>query len=222
MSTSKTILTDSMFRGGVVMLTADKNYSKIFHSPGLEPWVLGVLLRVKPNSMVDVGCGYGFWGFIAKRHINSLSYVVGLDLDRDRLIKAKVAYDDMVLADAKKLPFRASSFDAVLAIEVLHGLEGDKLTTTLQQIKEICKRVAIISFPKLGSNQRRVLMEHRLKKYRYLLRGFVLVSDGGEVILMYETRFIKFLRLLVKVAYPLLKLIRLFKEGYHLAIYFRE
>jgi len=221
-STSKTILTDSMFRGEVVILIADRNYSKIFHSPGLEPWVLGVLLRVKPNSMVDVGCGYGFWGFIAKRRINSLGYVVGLDLDRDRLIKAKVAYDDIVLADARRLPFRASSFDAVLAIEVLHGLEGDKLATTLQQIKEVCKRVAIISFPKLSSDQRRVLMEHRLKKHRYLLRGFILVSDGGEVILMYETKFIRFLRLLVKVAYPLLKLMKWFKEGYHLAVYFRE
>ena len=204
------------------MITADTEYPKVFHSSGLEPWVLGVLLRVKPNSMVDVGCGYGFWGFIAKRRINSLSYVVGLDLDRDRLIKAKVAYDDMVLADAKKLPFRASSFDAVLAIEVLHGLEEDELATTLQQIKEICKRVAIISFPKLSPDQRKILTRHRLKKCRYLLRGFILASNSGEVILMYETKFIKFLRLLVKVVYPLLKLMKWFKEGYHLVIYFRE
>ncbi len=63
------------------MLTADKNYSKNFHSPGLEPWVLGVLLRVKLNNMVDTSCGHGFWGFIAKRRINSLSYVAGFDLD---------------------------------------------------------------------------------------------------------------------------------------------
>jgi|GEM_PF-7023576 len=46
------------------MIIADREYPKIFHSPGLEPWVLGILLRVKPNSLVDVGCGYGFWGFI--------------------------------------------------------------------------------------------------------------------------------------------------------------
>lgn len=62
----------------VTMFVADTEYPAVFHSPGLEPWVLGTLLRVKLNSMVDAGCGYGFWGFIAKRRVNSLSYVVGL------------------------------------------------------------------------------------------------------------------------------------------------
>jgi len=204
------------------MIIADTEYPRIFHSPGLEPWVLGVLLRVKPNSMVDVGCGYGFWGFIARRRVSSLSYVAGLDLDYYRLAKARVIYDDVILADARKLPFRANSFDAVLAIEVLHGLEAGKLATTLQQIKEVCRRVAIISFPKLSSKQRRVLTGHSFKQYRYLLRGFILVSDSGEVILMYKTRFIKFVGLLVRIVYSLLKLIRWFKEGYHLAIYFRK
>ena len=204
------------------MIAADTKYPEIFHSPGLEPWVFGILLRTKPNSMIDVGCGYGFWGFIGKRRVNSLSYVIGLDLDYDRLAKARVAYDDVVLADAEKLPFRARSFDAILAIEVLHGLERYKLATTLQQIKEICKRIAIISFPKLGSDQMRSLTEYGFKQYRYLLRGFVLISHNGKVFLMYETRFIKFIGLLTRILYLLLKLMKWFKEGYHLAIYFRE
>jgi len=203
------------------MLRADYEYTRVFHSPGLEPWVLGVLLSIKPSSLLDIGCGYGFWGFIAKRSADSLSYVVGLDLDSDRLARAKAVYDDVVLADARRLPFRASSFDTVLAIEVLHGLEGGELATTLKQIKEMCKRVAIASFPRLSSEQRRVLVEHRFKRYRYLLRGFILVGDGGEVISMYETKLMKFLRPLVKVIYPLLKFMKWFREGYHLAVYLR-
>ena len=205
-----------------IKLVADKNYPRIFHSPGLEPWILGLLLNFGSSNILDVGCGYGFWGFIVRRRVSSLNYVVGLDLDYDRLTKAEAVYDDVVLADAKKLPFRASSFDAVLAIEVLHGLEEDKLATMLKQIREICKRVAVTSFPKLSSKQRRVLTGHGFKQYKYLLRGFILVSDSGEVILMYKTRFIKFVGLLVRIVYSLLKLIRWFKEGYHLAIYFRK
>jgi len=97
-------------------------------------------------------------------------------------------YDDVVLADARRLPFRSGSFDAVLAIEVLHGLEGDELATTLQQIKEMCRRAAIASFPRLGSDQERALEEHRFKKCRYLLRGFILEilkasSQGGPSVI---------------------------------------
>ena len=47
-------------------LVPDEDYPRIFHSPGLEPWVFGILLRTKPNSMIDVGCGYGFWALLLK------------------------------------------------------------------------------------------------------------------------------------------------------------
>ena len=204
------------------MIVADIEYPRIFHSPGLEPWVLGILLRVKPKSMLDVGCGHGFWGFISKRRVSSLSWIVGLDLNYDRLIKARAAYDDVVLADAEKLPFRAGSFDALLAVEVLHGLRGNKLVAVLQWIKGICKRVAIISFPGLNSDQRRVLTEHGFSLYRYLLRGFALIGNSGEVFSMYETGFIKFTGLLARILYPLLRLMKWFQEGYHLVTYFRE
>ena len=43
--------------------------------------------------MVDAGCGCGFWGFIAKRRINSLSYVVGLVLDYEMSFQYKLLYN---------------------------------------------------------------------------------------------------------------------------------
>lgn len=41
-------------------LKADTDYPRIFHSSGLEPWILGILLEVKPRNMLDVSCGYCF------------------------------------------------------------------------------------------------------------------------------------------------------------------
>jgi len=107
----------------MIMIIADTKYPQIFHSPGLEPWILGLLLNVKPRSLLDVGCGYGFWSFIIRRRISSVSYIVGIEISSEKIQKAKTIYD-VVLADARYPPFRSKSFNAVLAVEVLHGLKG--------------------------------------------------------------------------------------------------
>jgi len=44
----------------------DLNYTLTFHSPGIEPWVLGLLKQVRPRSVLDVGCGLGLWGLILR------------------------------------------------------------------------------------------------------------------------------------------------------------
>ncbi|RLF17805.1 MAG: hypothetical protein DRZ82_09395 [Thermoprotei archaeon] len=66
-----------------------------------------------------------FWAFIARKRASGLSYIVGVDLDYDRLTKARAAYDDVILADAKRLPFRASSSDAVAATNINHAVKLD-------------------------------------------------------------------------------------------------
>jgi SAM-dependent methyltransferase len=93
--------------------------------------------------MLDVGCGYGFWGFICSRCINSLKYVVGFDIDLDKVRKAKPIYDDVLLADAKAPPFRGGSFDAVLAVEVLHGL-GEEAVKSLVNVH---RKLLIVTYP---------------------------------------------------------------------------
>jgi len=99
----------------------DRSYPRIFHSPGIEPWILGLLLDVKPRSLLDIGCGHGFWGFVVRRRIGVV-YAVGLDIDSAKAREARAVYDDVVIGDASAPPFRDRSFDSVLAVEVLHGL----------------------------------------------------------------------------------------------------
>lgn len=59
-----------------LIITADVEYPVLFHSPGLEPWILGLLLEFKPRTMLDVGCGYGFWGFIVKRRLFLITLIM--------------------------------------------------------------------------------------------------------------------------------------------------
>ncbi len=43
-----------------LLFTYDQDYIKVFHSPGVEPWITGLLKVVRPRSVLDVGCGFGF------------------------------------------------------------------------------------------------------------------------------------------------------------------
>jgi protein-L-isoaspartate O-methyltransferase len=60
------LLRRSTFEGGSALVlsavrpTYDSEYSLTFHSPGIEPWITGLLKNFKPSSVLDVGCGLGF------------------------------------------------------------------------------------------------------------------------------------------------------------------
>jgi len=76
-----------------------RDYPKVFHSPGLEPRILGLLIDARPRSVLDVGCGYGFWGFVVRSRVSGVDYIVGLDLDFGRVVRAGGLYDDVVVAN---------------------------------------------------------------------------------------------------------------------------
>jgi ribosomal protein L11 methylase PrmA len=82
------------------MIRYDSEYTFTFHSPGLEPWVLGLLRQFKPKSVLDVGCGPGFWGFILKGYLG-VPRVVGVDIDPVKVELAKMfnVYDELYVSD---------------------------------------------------------------------------------------------------------------------------
>lgn len=73
--------------------------------------------------VLDVGCGSGFaWGALRR---NKESKIIAVDIIEDPLKRAKSAKKDVLLCfgDAQNLPFRASSIDLVVAIEMLQYLD---------------------------------------------------------------------------------------------------
>jgi len=79
---------------------------------------------LKPESVLDVGCGEGFvLGGLDLKTLNS--FKVGLDISKKALIYArkKNHVASVVVADARNLPFRNSSFDLVLCAEVLEHFD---------------------------------------------------------------------------------------------------
>jgi len=181
----------------------DTKYPWVFHSPGVEPWILGFLKnRATLGKVHDVGCGYGFWGFLIKTYVGSHELLIGSDISRGKLTKAKTMsiYDDLVVADARRSPFRTESIDTIISVEALHGFINNSVLAALElTLKQ--GGLIVLTLPSsprdFGASN---LLCRGYDVYRYVWRGFFLLSlNSGEILLTYDTLAIKLLKMVLKL-----------------------
>jgi len=110
-----------------------KNHQKemYFGNPWNTYWhgtrlreILRMAKTISFNSFLDVGCAEGYHikllEKLANRAKNEGLYIVGVDIARNYLLKAKKRCNGLlVVGDAHKLPFKENSFELVLCSEVL-------------------------------------------------------------------------------------------------------
>jgi len=116
-----------------------------------------VIPNIIGKSILDVGCGYGKWGFLVKAYFwltksgdfITQPYVVGIDLFYPHLPRLKLhkIYDGLVMASASYLPFRNKSFETVLAIEIIEHLSKDQGKCMISELERVASRCVILSMP---------------------------------------------------------------------------
>ena len=188
----------------------DLEYTFTFHSPGIEPWILGLLKQVKPESVLDVGCGLGFWGLVLKGYLGA-SRIVGIDVDRNKVEFAKRlgVYDEVYVSDIRAFSY-AGAFDAIIAIEPIHGVLDPGL---LRRLEGLVKQGGIIVMALPGVQSADQLVKAGYVVFRYLLRGFVMVRVDRPEVCTAPGRIWRALAPLIKALHPALKLGGLLKRG---------
>jgi len=123
-----------------------KEYTYVFHSPGIEPWILG-FLKSKPSlgRVLDVGCGLGFSALMLKLYPGNVEYLVGVDISSEKIRKAERLnlYDELHVVNIQNFN-PEEKFDTLIALEVLHGLPAGALTHIEESRKE--ERFGSLSF----------------------------------------------------------------------------
>jgi SAM-dependent methyltransferase len=108
-----------------------------------------------PNSQIlttlDCGCGFGKWANILRTHLPSLAntYMVGLDIFKGnlRFCKKYGAYDDLILADIKHLPFKDDCVDLIVACEVIEHIKKKDGVIFLKELERMANGRILISTP---------------------------------------------------------------------------
>jgi SAM-dependent methyltransferase len=144
-----------------------------------------------PALLLDAPCGAGrLHGVLARR-----GRYVGLDASRSMLSQARSASvadsaEHMLLCgDVTRLPFRDSSFDAVVCCRLLHHLGGDAaLEQALSELVRVSRALLIASFWDAGCLPvwRRALLPSRRAPRRFARPRAALAAAvwraGAEVV----------------------------------------
>jgi SAM-dependent methyltransferase len=195
----------------------DSGYTLTFHSPGVEPWICGLLRQFKPSDVLDVGCGLGLWGLILKGYLGC-PRVVGVDVDHAKIKFAKRlgVYDELYASDVGTFSY-PKPIDAIIAVEAVHSFLGAEL---LGRLEGLAKRggLIVLALPALPrSIATSELAQRGYVVYRYFLRGFVLVRIDKAEVHTIPSRLWRALGHLIRLFHPMLKLLGVLERGYLLA-----
>ena len=115
------------------------------------PWTYQYKVRanLEKGSVLDIGCGKGWaWRYFLHDKSN-ITFSIGLDLwyEAINFCKNRHLYTDVVLADARFLPFKEKSFDNVLLLQLIEHLEKEESLKLLKQAERIARRKVIVGVP---------------------------------------------------------------------------
>ena len=106
------------------------------------PKVMSVIVRERPQSVLDVGAGWGKYGVLAREYAEP-ALVDAIDAIPPRY----PVYDHVFVGDIRDLdrvlPADAGPYDLALLIEVIEHLEKDEAWRVLDQLMRRAKRVLI-------------------------------------------------------------------------------
>lgn len=109
-------------------------------------------LNFKGKIVVDFGCGFGRWGHLVRTFVEiggNEAQMIGFDVFSPYLknLKKYNPYDELILCDARHLPFRKKAVDISLAFEILEHMEKREGPRFLQSLEEVSKEAIVMTFP---------------------------------------------------------------------------
>ncbi|MBN9226098.1 MULTISPECIES: malonyl-ACP O-methyltransferase BioC [Legionella] len=109
-------------------------------------------LNMKPQRILDLGCGPGFFSSELTK-IYPKAQVVGLDLAQFMLVQAQKKQSwrrkwPLVAADMRNMPFAAGTFDLIFANQVIHW--GGALIPVFRELNRVMKANGCLMFTTLG------------------------------------------------------------------------
>ncbi len=180
---------------------------KDFHMPGIEPWIAQVMKQHELGTVLDLGVGMGFWGYLIRSYITRGSsnnpILIGIDVDREKLsqIKRMNVYDELICSDIRHLPFKPNVFNTILAVESLYMQDFQDILKALEALAK--HRGLIILSKGIGKEARKELLREGYEIYRVCLRGLMLtrVKDGKS---FFAIKALKYVAPIVKLCYKIL------------------
>lgn len=120
--------------------------------------VLSIIGRLQPASFLDVGCGFGRWGFLVREHLDVLHERYSRESWSARIDAVEVfepyicghhryLYDNIYIGRIEELLPTLGVYDVILAGEILEHIEKSASLATLAQLRDKARKALIVSVP---------------------------------------------------------------------------
>lgn len=175
-------------------MDVEKLYVKDFYDRVADSWInirqkfkiLELFKFLNNKKILEVGCGTATQ--LAEFKNN---FLVGIDFSKKMIkyaneyLKRKNIKAYLIIADAKKLPFKSNSFDFVFSIATIHHIKNriDRIRA-IKEILRVSKKYCLISVLKRFSS---------LTFFRLIL-GFLRFLNFGDILLEWKYKKIKLKR----------------------------
>jgi hypothetical protein len=112
--------------------------------------VMGLIPTDRALSVLDIGPGFGFWGYTLKAHLDHEPSLTGVELNPGAYerLKRLGLYDTLYLGDARTIPERKfwenSRFDLALLSHVVEHMKKTEVVSLLLYLRGTCDQVIII------------------------------------------------------------------------------
>ena len=113
----------------------------------------------KNSSILDVGCAKGFMLHDFKKLIPGIK-VSGIDISNYAISNCiETVKSDLLVADARDLPFEDNSFDLVISITTIHNFDIEGCKTALKEIERVSKKDSFITVDAYHNENEKKIMQ---------------------------------------------------------------
>jgi len=132
-----------------------------------------IVLKNTRGIILDLGCETGL-PFSMYLHRAKISHLIGLDIESFFLEKNYAGYDDLILADARFLPFRMKSIDSILCMQLLYHFYKREAIRLLHVLFSTARKRIVVTMPVGDTGQkwnRSIFFPFEMKKLGFVVTG---------------------------------------------------
>ncbi len=119
---------------------------------------LAKIRALRPKSVLDVGCGFGLWGFLCRMHLDVWdgrihpgqwrTRIDGIELFEPYIqAHQRALYSNLILADVRDVADTLDDYELIIAGDVIEHLEKKEGEAVLEKLYARATRALLINIP---------------------------------------------------------------------------
>ncbi|HRI89354.1 MAG TPA: hypothetical protein PLJ47_01940 [Candidatus Hydrogenedentes bacterium] len=119
---------------------------------------LKYIINLRPKSILDIGCGFGMWGFLTRMYLDISEERVqpetwqlrvdGLELFEPYILShQRSLYSNIFIGDVRELAPKVDNYELIIAGDVIEHLDKADGETVIEQLYEKATRALLVNIP---------------------------------------------------------------------------